>query len=275
MKKVFKIIFKVILSLLISLVVFFLLLQFKQPSNDRDWTIDATILPEINIDGENISIKNIRNFTYRTTSDYTPAYYDRTFKLSQIQNVWFMVEPFSKGGAAHTLLSFEFNDNTYIAISVEIRKEKGESFSALKGLMREYEIVYVIADEKDVIKLRANYRKDKVFLYPGQTTPEKAQTLFLSMITRAKKLQEKPEFYNTAINTCTTNIVSHINAITPDKIPLSWKVLLPAYSDELAYKIGLLDNSIPFKELRNKHLINTLSEQYANDSEYSKRIRGM
>ena len=272
MKKNIKIVLLIITSILI---VFFLLLQFKQPSNNRDWTIDATVLPEINIDGENISIKNIRNFTYRTTSDYTPGYYDRTFKLSQIQNVWFMVEPFSKGGAAHTLLSFELNDGTYLAVSVEIRKEKGESFSALKGLMREYELVYVIADEKDVIKLRANYRKDKVYLYPGQTTPEKARTLFMDMITRANELQEKPEFYNTIVNTCTTNIVSHINAITPNKIPLSWKVLLPAYSDELAYKIGLLDNTISFKELRKQHLINDLSEKYANDPEYSKRIRGM
>jgi hypothetical protein len=263
-----------LLTISIVIILLAVSVQFKRPSNDRDWNSDQAVLPQIHIENDTISLKNIRNFDYRTVSDYTPNYYDRTFRLSQIQNVWFLVEPLSTRGAAHTLVSFGLDDGTYLAISVEIRKEKGESFSAVKGLLREYELMYVIADERDVIKLRSNYRKDKVYLYPVQTTPEKAQALFLDMINRAKTLQEEPEFYNTITNTCTTNIVSHINTIAPDRVPFSLKVLLPAYSDELAYKIGLLDNSVPLETLQERYLINERAEKYADDPEFSKRIRG-
>lgn len=265
-----------ILFIFVATILFFIAIQIaRKPSNERDWTLDQKILPTISIEGDAITIKDIRNFTYKTTSEYTPGYYDRTFSLQQVETVWFLVEPFSQRGAAHTLLSFGLNDGTYIAVSVEIRKEKGESFSAFRGLIREYELSYVIADERDVIKLRSNYRKDKVYLYKVQTTSEKAQTLFLDMITRAKGLKEKPEFYNTLVNTCTTNIVSHVNTLTPNKIPFSFKVLLPAYSDELAYKLGLLDTSIPFAELKERHLINARAEEFADDPDFSKKIRGL
>ncbi|MDP3729833.1 MAG: DUF4105 domain-containing protein [bacterium] len=270
-----KFIKKVLLIIFLLVITLFILLQLKRPSNNRDWTVDQAILPTIAIENGTITINNIRNFTYRSPSDYTPGYYDRTFDISQIETAWFIVEPFSSRGAAHTFVSFGLNDGSYLAVSVEIRKEKGESFSPWKGLAREYELTYVIADEKDVIKLRSNYRKDKVYLYPAQTTPEKARALFIDMITRAKELQENPEFYNTLISTCTTNLVSHVNTIVPGRIPFSWKVLLPAYSDELAYKIGLLDNTVPLEELKALHLINERAEKYADDPEFSKRIRGL
>jgi hypothetical protein len=119
------------------------------------------------------------------------------------------VEPFSGiPGSAHTLLSFEFENDIFVAISVEIRKEKGESYHPAKGLFDQYELMYVIGDEKDLIKLRANYRKDTVFLYPIKAEVEDIRSLFLDMIARTNKLKEKPEFYNTLTNTCTTNIVA-------------------------------------------------------------------
>lgn len=246
-----------------------------RPSLDRDWTQDQTILAESTIDGNRVSIKNIRNVNYRSTSDYDVAYYDKTFDLDKLESVWFVVEPFSGhgAGAAHTLVSFGFSGGEYLAISVEIRKEKGESFSPVKGLLRQYELVYVIADERDVIKLRSNYRKDKVFLYPVNTTKENMQKLFVSMLERANKLAKEPEFYNTLTSTCTTNIVAHVNEIVPGRIPLSYKVLMPAYSDELAQRIGLLDNSVPIEALRAKHLINEKAEKYADDALFSEKIR--
>src|SRR5690606_8504462 len=124
----------------------------------------------------------IRNIEYRSVSDYDIRYYDKTFDLGTIESLWYVVEPF-KGqnpGAAHTFLSFGFEGGDYVAISAEIRKEKGEMFSALKGLMRQYEIVYVIADERDVIKLRSNHRKDDVFLYPIAMEKEDIRELFVS-----------------------------------------------------------------------------------------------
>ena len=205
------------------------LIFFVRPSLNRDWSSDETVLARAEISGDTVAITDIRNIEYRTTSDYDVRYYNKTFNLDKIESVWYMVEPFSGygAGAAHTLVSFGFEGGDYVAISAEIRKEKGESFSALKGLLRQYELIYVVADERDVIKLRSNYRKDDVFLYPVQTSKEKMQKLFVSMLARANKLATEPEFYNTLTKTCTTSIVSHVNEIAPGRIPFSYKVLLP------------------------------------------------
>ena len=258
-------------TLVIVYVVFAL---FTPPKTDRDWNTDQIVEPKISIDGDVVSIKNIRNFTYRTTSDYTPGYYDKTFNLDEIKSVDFMVEPFSTNpGAAHTLLTFGFNDGSHVAISVEIRKEKGESFSAIKGLLRQYELTYVIADEHDVIGLRANYRHDQVFLYPIKTDKEKIRNLFLDMIARADKLQREPEFYNTLTSTCTTNLVSHVNKLVPDRISFDYRILLPGYSDRYAYELGLIDTDLPFEQARTKFNINARAEKYADSPDFSKMIR--
>lgn len=262
--------------LVLAIIIILLISYFSiRPSNNREWNLDQQVLPEISISGNQVTIKNIRNFTYRTTTDYTPGYYDKTFDLTKLKNVYYMVEPFSGhgAGAAHTLLSFEFEPDTFVAISVEIRKEVGEKFSPLKGLLRQYELMYVVADEKDVIKLRSNYRRDQVYLYPMAGSIEKKQTLFLDMLARAQKLQTKPEFYNTLWSTCTTNLVSHLNKISPDRVPFSFKVLMPAYSDRLAYDLGLIDTDLSFEEIKAKYLINERAEKYADDPNWSVKIR--
>ncbi len=246
-----------------------------RPSLSRDWTKDQMILARAEIAGDKVSITNIRNINYRTTSDYDVHYYDKEFDLNKLESVWYMVEPFSGhgAGAAHTLLSFGFEGGDYVAVSVEIRKEKGESFSPISGILRQYELVYVIADERDVIKLRSNYRHDDVFLYPVQTTKENMRKLFVSMLHRANKLATEPEFYNTLTSTCTTNLVAHANEIVPGRIPFSYKVLMPAYSDELAHKIGLIDNTLSIEEMRAKYKINERALKYADDPLFSKMIR--
>lgn len=246
-----------------------------RPSTQRDWSADQRVLPAATIDGDLVTIRNIRNFTYRTTDDYTPGYYDRTFDLNRLESAWFVVEPFGKGGAAHTLVSFGFGGNDFVAISVEIRKEKGESFSPLKGLMRQYELMYVIGDERDLIKLRTNYRNDTVYLYPVETTRAKMRTMFLSMVGRANKLAVEPEFYNTLTNTCTTNLVSHVNDITRGRVPFSLATLLPASSDRLAYDLGLIRTELPFAEARRRFRINDLARRHADDPQFSLRIRGL
>jgi hypothetical protein len=205
---------------------------------------------------------------------YTPAYYDKTYDLSKLKKVYYIVEPFSGfKGSAHSFLSFEFDSNEFLAISVEIRKEKGETFSALKGLLNQYEIMYVAADERDVVKLRANYRKDLVYVYPVKTTQQKAQNLFLSIAARINKLKDKPEFYNTVMNNCTTNIAAHVNSISPKRAPWSLSYILPAYSDKYAYDLGLIDTDLPFEQARQTYLINDRSIKFANDPAYSIKIR--
>jgi len=192
-----------------------------------------------------------------------------------IRDVWYIVEPFSGiPCSAHTFLSFEFENDQFVSISVEIRKEKGETYDPIKGLFNKYELMYVIADERDVIKLRTNYRKDLVYVYPAKTTKEKTQTLFLDMIQRANSLRDNPEFYNTITNTCTTNIVSHINKITPDRVPFfNLRILLPANSDKLAYELGLIDTNLSFEDARTLYYINDRAMKYADDPDFSVKIR--
>lgn len=245
------------------------------PSIDRKWAPDQAVLARSVIVGDKAHITNIRNINYRSVSDYDIRYYDKTFDLSNIESLWYVVEPF-KGqnpGAAHTLVSFGFEDGEYLAISAEIRKEEGEYFSALKGLMRQYEIMYVIADERDVIKLRSNYRKDEVFLYPIRMEKDAIRALFVSMLQRAEKLAAEPEYYNTLTNTCATNIVAHINALEPGRIPMSYKIVLPGHSDALFQEVGLIADSLPLDALRAKYRINERAEQYADDKQFSLRIR--
>ena len=247
-----------------------------RPSNDRAWSPDQAVLPYAEIDGHVVRIHNIRNNRYQSPDRYMVDYYDRTFDLDGLESAWFIVEPFAGvPGPAHTFVSFGFASGQYVAISVEIRKERGESFSPLKGLLRRYEVMYVVADERDVIKLRSNYRHDDVYVYPVRAERAKVRRMFVEMLGRANELRERPEFYNTLTNTCTTNIVRHVNTIAPRRVPLSYKVLLPAYADRLAYDIGLLDTTLPFEEARRRFKVNDRALRYADSPDFSRLIRGV
>lgn len=265
------------LLILVSLlaVTFFIIDSVTTPSNTREWNNDQAVLSYADIQDNLVTIHNVRNFTYTSTSDYTLYYYDKTFDLNKLKKVWYVVEPFEGiPGSAHTFLSFEFENDQFVAISVEIRKEKGESFHPLKGLFNQYELMYVIADERDVVKLRSNYRNDPVYVYPAKATPEKARALFMDMIHRTNQLKNQPEFYNTLVNTCTTNIVAHINTITPKRVPLlNLSVLFPANSDKLAYDLGLIDTNLSLEDARAKYFVNVRAHKYADDPKFSRRIR--
>lgn len=258
-------------AFLLFLLIFSLYFFSKQPSNDRDWMPDQEVLSYADIRGDKVTVYNVRNIEYRSVDDYDVQYYDKAFDLNDLVSLDYMVEPFSDyEGPAHTLLSFGFENDAggleYVAISVEIRKEKGEDFSPWKGMLHEYELMYVIADEQDVIKLRSNYRLDDVYLYPVKADQKKIQELFVSMLQRANSLKEKPEFYNTITSTCTTNIVDHVNDLSEGRVPFSYKVLLPAYSGELAYDLDLIDTDLNFEEAQEKFKIDDLAQSYDSNS---------
>lgn len=280
LKKALKVLAIVVL---VFAVAYGVLMVIVRPSLNRDWTADQVILARAGFVGDQVSITNVRNTNYRSTSDYEVRHYDKTFDLRKLESVWYIVEPFSGTGlgAAHTMVSFGFEGGDYVAISAEIRKEKGESFSAVAGLFRQYEMVYVIADERDVVKLRSSFRRDKVFVYPVKASREDMRKLFVSMLNRANKLATEPEFYNTLVNTCTTSIVGHVNEIAGAKVPLSYKTVLPAYSDELAYELGWLDTRGPngktlkLEEMRSRYLINERAEKFKDDPKFSEKIRNL
>ena len=291
-------------KLLVLLIVIIIILSVwfsVKPSGNRVWSDDQKVLSYAEFNDENpnnilmynIRIYNIRNFSYTSASEYTTHYYNKTVNLNDLNSVYYMVEPFSEWeGAAHTLLSFGFenddmNDDInmskqeYLVISVEIRKEKNEHFSALKGLFKQYELMYVIGDERDLINLRANYRNDTVYFYPIKTTKENMKKLFVDMIKRTNKLKNEPEFYNTITSTCTTNIVDHVNKIAPERVPFSFKILAPGYSDKHAYNIGLIDLSVnknnpsmSFEEAREYFKINQRARKAQFSDNFSEIIRG-
>lgn len=246
-----------------------------EPSNNRQWVDDQKILPHAEFNNNLVTIHNIRNFSYTSTSSYEAKYYDKTFDLDKIEGVWYAVVPFSGiPGSAHTMLSFQFADNEYIAVSVEARKEVGEDYDPIDGIFNNYEIMYVISDERDVIKLRSNFRKNDVYLYPIRTTPPKARDLFVSILNDVNSLKEKPRFYNTIVNACTSNLARHINKVTPNLVPkLSKEIILPADSDILAFNLGLINTDLPFEEARKRFHINARALKHADAEDFSVRIR--
>lgn len=245
-----------------------------KPSNVREWSLDQAVLARAEVNGEQVTVRNIRNCSYRTTQDYDVAHYDRTFDLGALESVWFVVEPFDgTPGAAHTFFSFGFKGGRYVAISVEIRKEKGESYSPVKALFKQYELMYVIGDENDLIKLRSNYRNDTVYLYPIRASASARRDLFLEMVTAADRLAENPEFYHTLWNTCTTRIVDHVDKLFPGKVPFSFKILFPARADRLAYDLGLIDTELSFEEARRRFHINDRARRFADSPDFSTKIR--
>lgn len=244
------------------------------PSNDRNWEPDQAILPRATFHGDRVTVRNIRNCSYLDEFSYTLDYHTETYDLSELESVDFIVVPFAETPAlAHTMLSFGFAGDRYLAVSVEIRREKGEEYSPLKGLLNQYELMYVVADERDLILLRTNHRLVDVHLYRAKATGEQARALFVDVMKRVNKLYEEPEFYNTITNNCTTNLVEHINRLAPGTVPYDYHVLLPGYSDRLAYDLGLLETDLPFERARQRSRVNYVAYLHRDAPDFSRRIR--
>ena len=247
-----------------------------RPSNDRAWVSDQARLPAITFVGDSlVHVKNVRNYDWTSDSAGRPGYYDRTYDLRRVSRVSYIVTPFADNwrGPAHTFVSFGFDDSTFVGVSVEARKEVGETYSIAKGSLKRFEIMFVIADEHDLIPLRANKWNDEIIVYPVKTTRVQARAMFEGMMRRAHKLETEPEFYGSFRNNCTTNILDQVNAIASKKIPYGRRILLPGYSDELAMELGLLDTTLPLDSARVRYRVNERSAKHLGDPHYSVRIR--
>jgi hypothetical protein len=244
------------------------------PSNLRDWVPNLAVLPRAEVRGDRVTIYNLRNTKYLTADDYIVRHYDKTFDLQQLRTVDFLVVPFKDAPTmAHTMLSFGFGEEGHVALSVEARLEEGEKYSPVGGALRQYELMYVLADERDVILLRTRFRKDDVYLYRTKATPEQARWLFLDVLARVNKLAVQPEFYDTFANNCTTNIVAHINRLRPGRVPLDIGVVLPGYADRLAYDLGLVDTEFSFEKTRRNALISHVANRAEDGVDFSEKIR--
>ena len=246
-----------------------------EPSNGLDWQTDVAVLPSAEVKGNFVTLRNIRNFGYRSETDYTQRYYDKTVDLRKLETLDLIAVYWMGDAIAHTMVSFGFGDGDYVAMSIEIRKTKNQVFSTIAGFFRQYHLTYIVADERDLIGLRTNYRNDPpedVYLYRVQARKEKIRALFLQYVKKIDELRGHPEFYNTATTNCTTNIVMHIEAVNPN-VPLSWKMLLSGYFPELIYERGAFDRSLSFAELREKSRINGRARSAGITTNFSKVIR--
>lgn len=264
-----------LVALLVTITVGIAWWTSQKPSLHRDWDPIDAVLPSITWNSEtSVTIKNIRNHLWTTDKDFTARYYEETFDISKISWVHYVITPFSDSdGPAHTMLTFTFEDGKHLAISWEIRKERWESFDAIGGILNQYELIYVIANEEDVIKLRTNYRKNQVYMYPINTPKEKIQALFRSMLIRADKLAKEPEFYNTIWNNCTTSLLTHANALRENKLVWGKHVILPAHSDELIYGVGLINTQLPLPEARTYYRIDEIARNAWEEKSFSEIIR--
>jgi hypothetical protein len=201
------------------------------PSNDRDWQADVAVLPYATINGDQITVHNIRNAEYRSETDYTVHYYDKTYDLSKLDGVDLVAVYWMGPAIAHVFMSFAFEGGDHLAISIETRKERGENYSTLAGFFRQYELYYVVADERDVIRLRTNYRKDPpddVYVYRVQGPIENGRRLFLQYMHEINTLKQAPKWYNTLTTNCTTAIWMN-SRINSGHLPFSWKILASGY----------------------------------------------
>jgi hypothetical protein len=245
------------------------------PGHARDWNLDHSRMPVAELAGDELTIRNVRNFRWGANGAVKAAWETRHYDLSRLESVWYVLTPFSANwrGPAHAFVSFGFVDGSYLSVSVEARRERDEPYSAWRGMLKRYELIYVIGDERDLVQLRANRHGDDVYMYPIRATPDQARRMLVGMVQRANRLAERPEFYGTISNNCTTNLLAHVNEVADQRISYGVRILLPGYSDRLAHDRGLIDTSLTLEEARSRWAVTSRSQRHAGSAAYSLLIR--
>lgn len=241
-----------------------------RPRQFREWKPEVALLPRAEIDGDVVTLYNVRNFNYRTPEDFDANYDLRRVHLSKLKAVDLFINYWGSPYMAHPIVSFDFGEDGRICFSIETRQEKGEGYSALGGLYRRYELFYVVADERDVVRVRSNYREgEDVFLY--RLGAPYIRNAFLEYVNTINELHRSPRWYNAITNNCTTAI-RHQRAAT-ERAPWDWRMLVNGFADELLYERRAIDTSMPFDELKRISRVNDKAKAADQDPEFSERIR--
>jgi hypothetical protein len=245
-----------------------------KPSSNRTWQPDVAQRAWAEVNGDEVTLHNVRNCEYRSETDYTPRWETRVLHLSQITGADLAINYWGSPWIAHPIASFQFADSMPLAFSIETRKAIGQTYSTVAGFYRQYELIYIPADERDVIRLRTNYRGEQVYLYHVNMSPEHARKIFLQYLKQLNQLHDKAEFYNAVTDNCTTNIRAANIAAEHGKVaPWNWRVLLNGKMDELLYARGFIDPSLPFAELKARSLINARAKAADASPDFSDQIR--
>lgn len=244
----------------------------RRPSNTRDWQPDVARVATAEIEGHRATVKNVRNFHYRSATDFDERWEERRLDLAKLDGLDIFFSYWGAPLIAHTIMSWSFADGQHLAVSIETRKTKNQEYSTLAGFFRQYELIYVAGDERDVIKLRTNIRGEDVYLFRLRTSQQAARILLLDYLEAMNELSRKPRWYNALVTNCTTAIRQRV-IHAGGKMPLSWKLFANAYLPELLYERGSLDASRPFEELRAMSRINDRARAAGAAEDFSARIR--
>ena len=244
------------------------------PSVEGDWIPEQARLAEIRFEEDGVWIGGIRDFLWESRTSFTEGYTERFVADEDVREVDLVVEPFSSfKGAAHVFLSFGLADGERVAFSVEARREEGQSWGVLRGLLRQYPLVVIIGTERDLIGLRANHRQNDVYVYPVEATRKQVLALFHQMLRRADTLTREPEFYHTLFNNCAGNITREVNELFPGRIPFHTTLFFPEKLDRYARELGLLAVEEEFPEMREAHRINEAAAHAAHSDAFTRMIR--
>jgi hypothetical protein len=243
-------------------------------SNDRDWQPEVAVTPYATINGDQVTIHGVRNFAYRTETDFDARWEDRTYDLSKLDSADVIAVYWAGKAIAHVMVSFGFEGKDYLAVSIETRKEKGEQYSTLAGFFRQYELYYVVADERDVIGVRTTYRQpqEDAYVYRVNGRRESLRRFFLDYLKSINDLHRRPVYYNTLTTNCTTSVLFHTR-MNPEAPPMSWKILLSGYVPDHLYDLGRIDTSMPFAELEKRSHVNARAHRAGKDPAFSQLIR--
>lgn len=246
-----------------------------QPADDRLWMSDVARTARATVTDSTITFHNVRNFDYRSPTEFDERWEERSYRLDRLVGVDLFMSHWMGPAVAHVIVSFDFGADGRIAISIEVRREQGEHFSFLGGLFRHFELIFIVADERDVVRLRTNHRKrqpEQVYRYRLTGTPEMARHFLLAFAKRINAAAERPEWYNTLTTNC-TNTIWEVAEMNPGRVPFSWKLLISGYAAEYLYDQGRLDSSKSFAELTREGHINARAQAADRAPDFSERIR--
>jgi hypothetical protein len=242
------------------------------PSNDGDWQPDVAQKAWADIQGDEVTLHNVRNCDYRTDTDYTPHWETRSVRISQITGIDLAIDYWGSPWIAHPIASFQFADAPPLCFSIETRRKLGQTYSTIGGLYRQFELIYIVADERDVIRVRTNYRNEDIYLYRLTVSPAQARERFLEYIYSLNALTNKPRWYNAITTNCTTSIRTQHPA--NERVPWDWRILLNGKGDELLYeRQAIVTGGLPFAELKTRSLIDTRARAANDSADFSKLIR--
>jgi hypothetical protein len=262
---------------LIVLIIGFIIWQCTKPvPTTGDWKDTLVHLSTADFHGDLVTVHDVRNFQYNASGTPTVEnWYDKTYDLSKLVRAWYVVVPFNAGSPfAHTFMSFEFSDGSYLAITIEARLKKDQEYTMFNGLINNFPLMYIAADERDVVYVRTNIYKDDLYLYPLRATADQARLLLTDMLQRMNDLVSHPRWYNGFYANCTSSIADSVNKIWPGLLPrFDWQVLLTSYADQLALDKGLIDTNLPLPEARKKFYVTTIAQKIGYSTDFSEEIR--